>query len=108
MVQVVRRLKEVIEIFMQKVPVGKEINKINEQISSIENVKSVHHTHIWSLDEEHLVFTVHIVVKNINDLVQLNLIKEQVKEIARNHDIYHATIDIELENETCFMKGHSH
>ena len=38
------------------------LRRISDEIESIDNVKSTHHTHIWSLDGEHHVLTTHVVV----------------------------------------------
>ena len=98
---VILRLKETLYIFLQGVP--KEINpeKIKKDILKINNIASLHHMHVWSLEGEHHVFTSHIKLKNITDFQELLEIKKQVKNILKEYHFDHYTIETELDNETC-------
>ncbi len=45
-------LKKTMQLFLQAVPDTVDIPEIEKQLMAIEKVKSVHHTHVWSLDGE--------------------------------------------------------
>ena len=61
---VIKRLKETLFIFLQGVPKDININQIKSQILNLKFVNSMHHTHVWSLEGEHHVFTTHIKLDN--------------------------------------------
>ena len=96
-----KRLKETLHIFLQGVPV--EINKgeIEDRLKKIPNVASLHHTHVWSLDGEHHVFTTHLKLKNIARFDEILEVKRRAKEILRSYDFEHYTIETELDEESC-------
>ena len=110
---VVLRLKETLYIFLQGVPKEIKAAKIKNEILKIENVNSLHHTHIWSLEGEHHVFSSHIKLKNIKDFEELVAIKKQVKAVLKEYHFDHYTIETELDNENCDLlsaqkKEHKH
>lgn len=96
-----RRLKETLHIFLQGVPVGVNVDVIEEQLRKIGNVESLHHTHIWSLDGEHHVFSTHLKLTNIEDFDQIMEVKQQAKEILARYEFEHYTIETELSEESC-------
>lgn len=100
---VIKRLRETIYLFLQGVPQELDLEKIREQILQVENVTSQHHTHIWSLDGEKNVITTHLVVKQSATLQDIVEVKRKVKEILFQHPIEHATIEVEFQDEDCYM-----
>lgn len=105
---VYKRLSETLHVFLQGAPQNVDLSTLNASILSIPKIVSTHHTHIWSLDEENKIFTIHIVACNLNNLEELIDLKKQVKEKLKVLNIEHATIDIELDDETCYMEDHNH
>ena len=108
---VVLRLKETLYIFLQGVPKEIKTEKIKKDILQINNVASLHHTHIWSLEGENHVFSAHIKLKNISDFEELINIKKQVKAVLKDYHFDHYTIETELDSETCDLlldKKHKH
>ena len=61
LVHVVKNLKEVFEIFLEKIPNGITVEEIQEHISTIEGVLHVHHIHIWSMDGYHSYASMYVV-----------------------------------------------
>ncbi|MFV8224771.1 cation diffusion facilitator family transporter, partial [Christiangramia aquimixticola] len=80
---VFKRLKETLFIFLQGVPQDLDIEKIKQEILNVKNVKSLHHTHIWSQEGEHHVFTSHVILKNIENFDQVILTKKQIKDCLK-------------------------
>lgn len=105
---VVKRLKETMHVFLQGAPREIDLTELKERILNIPEVKSIHHTHLWTLDDENQVFTIHIVVRQLSNLGEIINIKKKVKEYLKQTDIAHATIDIEFEDEQCYMEGKDH
>ncbi|WP_027392792.1 cation diffusion facilitator family transporter [Aquimarina latercula] len=103
----IKRLRDTLYLFLQGVPKGLNLEEIKSKISTIENVASLHHTHLWSLEGEHHVFTTHITLKNIENLDQIIEIKKQVKGILKEYHFDHYTIETELEEESCDLNKNS-
>ena len=98
---VIKRLKETLEVFLQCTPTEIDPEKIKIQLSAIENVLSLHHMHVWSLDGEHHVFTTHLKLQNINSFDQIISVKKRAKEMLKQYNFSHYTIEIELDKESC-------
>lgn len=96
LVNAVKNFKTVIDLFLEKIPNGTDINEIKEHICSVDGVIDVHHIHIRSFDGVNNCATMHIVTNS--DPVR---IKEQVREELREHGICHATLELETEDEFC-------
>lgn len=102
---VVKRLKETLVIFLQGEPRDVDRKAIEQEILKIRHVESLHHTHIWSLDGEHHVFTTHLRLKPISDLNEMLEVKNQVKEIMKKYPFEHYTIETEINSESCGLEG---
>jgi cobalt-zinc-cadmium efflux system protein len=100
---VVSRLKETFYIFLQGIPADIDLPKIEREILGIDKIKSLHHTHVWSLEGEHHVFTTHIKLEEIETFEQIIEIKQKVKSILLQYHFKHLTIETELEKETCSL-----
>ena len=89
-------LKEALDLFLVKTPDGVNIDEIKHHLSEIDGVLDIHHIHIWSMDGNQNYATMHIVT-NGDQLT----VKKAVKEELHEHDIVHATLELENENENC-------
>jgi len=101
---VIKRLIETMKVFLQVTPHNIDKNKIEQELLKIEQISSIHHTHIWSLDGEHNVFTTHIKLKEINHITTILEVKQQIKSILKVYAFEHCTIETELNNETCSIE----
>ncbi|WP_075350781.1 cation diffusion facilitator family transporter [Algoriphagus marinus] len=102
---VFKNLKGTIMIFLQAVPEDVSLDEIKSKICELEKVDSVHHMHIWSLEGEHHVFTVHVKLKPIETLIELNEIKTEIKKLLKAYPFSHYTIEIEDDQEECLMRS---
>lgn len=96
LINALRNLKDVIELFLEKTPRSIQINEIKEHICEIEGVLDVHHIHIWSMDGQKNYATMHVVVNG-----EASEIKKKIREELKEHDICHATLELEAEGEDC-------
>lgn len=99
----VKRLKETLFIFLQGVPKDIDLIDLKKKLLSIENVQSIHHTHIWSLEGEHHVFTTHLKLEQISSFNQIIAVKKQALKILNTYHFSHHTIETELDFETCSL-----
>lgn len=98
---VIKRLKETLFLFLQGIPDDIQVSEIEEKLLDIQYVDSVHHTHIWSLDGEHHVFTTHLKLKPLNGLEKILSVKKEVKNILKDYAFEHYTVETELSDEDC-------
>lgn len=101
---VIKNLKEIMNIFLQGVPKELSIDNIESIISKEINIESIHHTHIWSLEGEKNMMSSHVVLKDGTQQDEIIQIKKSIKQIAKENDIQHVTIEIEFESEPCETK----
>jgi cobalt-zinc-cadmium efflux system protein len=100
---VFRNLRRTASLFLQAVPENMNVDEIEERLKRMEAVKSVHHTHIWSLDGEHHVLTTHVVVDPCTTRDQILQLKREINSFTDQMDITHTTLEIEYEDEDCRM-----
>ncbi|MEX0289859.1 MAG: cation diffusion facilitator family transporter [Flavobacteriaceae bacterium] len=73
-----------------------EVQKIVDAISKIDEIKNVHHVHIWQLNEEEVHLEAHIDFDNDISLSQFDVILEQIEEeVYHNFGINHVNIQPE-------------
>jgi cobalt-zinc-cadmium efflux system protein len=96
-----------VPVFLQATPADTDISEIRQRLETIEAIDSVHHLHLWSLDGEHTVLTVHIVTREILNSDEYAALKRQLREVVDNLGIYHSTFEIEWPDETCRIDSHS-
>lgn len=102
LINALKNLKEVLDLFLEKVPHGISVEEIEEHVSEIEGVLGVHHIHIWSLDGYNNYATMHIVTEE-----NPHVIKNKVREELKEHGISHATLELEDKDEGC-QEEHCH
>ena len=64
-------------------------------------VSDLHHFHLWSLDGESHVLTVHLTLKQILDSQQQIDFKEKIKHNLEEFKLEHTTIEFEWPDEVC-------
>lgn len=101
---VLKRLKQTMFIFLQGVPEDISLDKIKNQLLALDHVESLHHTHIWSLEGEHHVFSTHLRLENIQKFSQILEVKRKAKEVLKQYPFKHYTIETELDEEKCELE----
>lgn len=98
-INAVKNLKEILDLFLEKLPQGMDLEEIKDHILHIDQVEDVHHIHIWSMDGNNHYATMHIVTTGDH-----HKIKHLVKEELQEHGIGHATLELEAPGEHCHEK----
>lgn len=99
-----KNILSVSKIFLQSVPDAVNGEEIATRLTGIDHVTDVHDIHIWSMDGNYNVLTVHLVVDQeaVND--DLKYIKEQAIQILTEQNIQHPTVQIEFPSGLCQFK----
>lgn len=93
--------KQVMRVFLQAVPVSLNRSDLISDWKKIKGVKSIHDIKIWSLDGNHHVASLHVLLDQKIKLNQFQKIKEQIRKIALQYEIIHTTIELETDEEKC-------
>ena len=91
-------LHDSLRLSLDGVPVGIDAQKIQQIIMEQPGVENCHHLHIWALSTTETALTAHIVIDNIT---QLEEVKQHIKEALEEAGIHHATLEFEDERTTC-------
>ena len=102
LVNALKNLKSVLDIFLEKTPRNISVDEIKNHICQIDGVSDAHHIHLRTLDGHNLYATMHIVTDR-----DPHTIKEKVREELAEHGITHSTLELETVGEHCHHK-HCH
>ncbi len=80
---------KVVNILMNAVPEGLDLEEITATIKKVKGVKDVHHLHVWCINEEDVSLECHIVAEDIN------LVHQIAEVIEEKFAIEHCNIQIE-------------
>ncbi|MGC6458314.1 MAG: cation diffusion facilitator family transporter [Akkermansiaceae bacterium] len=102
---VARNLKQVIMVFLQTVPEGFDVKDFENRVNALPGVSSIHHLHLWSLDGEDHVLTLHVVLSPNTERDREVAIKGEIHNLLGEHEFTHVTIATEWEGEPCPAKN---
>ncbi len=89
-------LPKTIHILMEGTPENISINNVITEMENISDVISIHHVHIWQLDEHKNALEAHIVITNYS---QLDEIKIKIKSLLQQtYSIQHSTLEFEISD----------
>lgn len=92
---VIKRLRKSIQVILQAKPEGIDLEKLENAMQDIAHVKSVHHTHVWTMDGDYHVLSTHIKIDGHLTVRELAPVKEEIRRRLENLHIEHATIEFE-------------
>jgi len=105
-------VKETYGILMNFTPHNISIYEIEKEILAIENIKNIHHVHVWSLTENQNYFEAHIDLNIDLKLSETDLIIKEIKNILKEKfNIKHSIIQPEfsdLDNKSLIVLDHEH
>ncbi len=97
-------VKKAFDILMDKVPPHIDIKLIKREVEELEEVKNIHHIHVWQISEHNIMFEAHVDVdRDMNIVESTSLIKRIEKILRDKFGIDHSTIQIECD--ACVDKG---
>jgi cobalt-zinc-cadmium efflux system protein len=103
---VFRNMRTSLRILLQAIPDDLEIGAIEKRIQTLPNVCSIHDLHIWTLDGQYNILSLHVVVTNDTTMQQAEQLKIQIKGLLKDQAIQHVTLEIETEDEVCELEHH--
>lgn len=88
-----RNLKRTIDVFLQAVPDGVDVDALCEAARDVDGVVELRHVHVWSQEGEHHVLTGSLVLDCVT-LEEAERIRDQVAHVLRDADIEHVTLEV--------------
>lgn len=95
-------LKESINLSLDAVPEGIDLDKIKEYLKGIPTILEVHDLHVWGMSTTEAALTVHLIRSEINDNDEL--LQQLTKELHDEFGIEHVTIQIEKGTYSCSLQ----
>lgn len=96
-----RNLRTATKILLQGIPEGLDLAAIEAKLSAVAGVVSFHDLHLWSLDGERTILTVHLVLDAPATPEASCRVKQGTVAAMNDLGIDHCTIEIEGPDEPC-------
>jgi len=101
---VFKNIRQSLRIILQGIPMEVNITNISEHLQQFDGVNNVHDLHVWSVDGNYNVLTVHIVLNSKLEMEKLAELKAEIRDSLKEKGIQHATIEFETADESCCFK----
>ena len=89
-----------LKILMLFAPEHVKIKDVENELININEVRNIHHVHIWQLNEHDCHFEAHIEFKSDVNLSDFDLVCEKIEEIlAKKFHIFHSTLQPEYNRD---------
>jgi cobalt-zinc-cadmium efflux system protein len=100
---VYKNLRKTFKVLMQEVPQNLNVNFMLTRIHSIPGVIGLHDFHLWSLDGEQNIMTLHVVTEAGVSSDKIKELKQEIRKVTESHDISHVTLEFEdnIESDDC-------
>ena len=87
-----------LRLIVDGMPEGIELDDVKQSMEQVEQVKEVHHLHIWAISTTDNALTAHVVVEQIE---HMEATKAQLKELLKEKGIGHSTLEFETVATPC-------
>jgi cobalt-zinc-cadmium efflux system protein len=107
LVNVVRNLMRIFKVFLQAIPDDFDLAEFEKAVMGMPGVTEVHNIHVWSLDGDYRILTMHVMVERERTKEEVLDVKCRIKAIALDHNFAHVTLDIEYGADECLIASHA-
>jgi cobalt-zinc-cadmium efflux system protein len=101
---VYKNIKQSLQILLQGVPELVDLQEITDLILTNNKISNVHDLHVWSMDGELNILTVHLVLRNELTAADIINLKSEIRQELKEHNIQHSTIEFEWADEHCGLE----
>ena len=98
---VYKNIRETLHIILQGIPDDIDMDEIKEQLQQIKGIENIHDLHVWSVDGNYNVLTVHVVMNKSLQTAEIAELKSKIRNSLKIKGIQHATIEFESADERC-------
>lgn len=101
---VYKNLRKSFLVILQGIPDEVDIETIRKKVRDLDEVADLHDCHVWSMDGEYNVMSIHLTLKKNYDLDEQIAIKEKARKLLKDEFINHITIELEHPEEDCELE----
>jgi cobalt-zinc-cadmium efflux system protein len=98
-----RNLSESLRVILQGTPEDVSYRQVEEALASIPEVIGIHDLHLWTMDGQYNILSVHLVIKSDTKRESHACIKKNARDKLRAIGIQHSTLELEETDENCGM-----
>ncbi len=98
---VYHNLKKAFRVILQGKPDQVDEAVLRESLLNLKPIQSIHDLHVWTMDSEYLVLTVHLVLPDETTENERQALRAAAHELLKTKGIQHATIEMESSSENC-------
>lgn len=99
---VFRGLKDSFKVFLQARPDGLDLDELTQEINAIDGAEQMHDLHVWTMDGEYVVASLHVVTQATDPQLLVSL-RQKIREVFYNKNIEHVTIELHTPDEDCAL-----
>lgn len=90
-----KNLKETFRIILQATPSDIDLNLVHKVFQEMDEIESFHDCHVWTMDGEYHVLSVHLVLHKNQQLGDLVSLKKRIETHLFELGINHTTVEFE-------------
>ena len=98
---VYKNLKGTLKVLLQEIPENVDMEKLEAALCALDHVCQIHDLHVWTLDGEQHIMTLHVVIDGDLPASDRQALKAAIKAVCDEFDIHHITVEFETETEKC-------
>jgi len=88
-----------VKVMLQSVPENVDVNQLTKELNQIEGVTNIHDVHVWGLDGNYNVGSLHAVTSTLEHVIMNKIIK-----VMQKHKVQHPSVQIETYNSSCELQ----
>ena len=89
-------LRDSMNLAIDSVPEGIDINEIKRYLTDLENVSQIHDLHVWSMSTTEVALSVHLIISD--DFLNNDFLSELQQQLHNRFSIEHSTIQVEKQD----------
>lgn len=95
--------RQTFRILLQGTPIPSQEEDIRQKLLKIPGITDIHDLHVWTMDGDYHVASLHIEVDADMGLTDTGELKSRVRDELLKLKIEHATLEIELKGQQCVL-----
>ena len=98
---VYKNIRQTLHIILQGIPDNVDTDEIVQQLQEFKGIEDIHDLHVWSVDGNYNILTVHVVLNTLLEKDKITELKGRIRNSLKQKGIQHATIEFETTEERC-------
>ncbi len=102
---VYKNIGQSFRIILQGTPDEIDIKEIEVLLKKFDEIEDVHDLHVWSVDGNYNILTVHIVINKSLSMDKMAKLKVMIRAELQSKGVQHVTIEFETGEEKCVFEN---